>query len=70
LKNSVSTDDENNLVLIGREACVKLGGYKDELISRRWASPLLHKRKVDDIFDQIRIWRKIAALAISSFSTE
>jgi hypothetical protein len=27
LKNSVSTDDENNLALIGREGRVKLGGY-------------------------------------------
>jgi len=70
LKNSVSTEDESNLALIGREGRVKLRGYKDEPISQPRASPLRHKRNVDGNFDRIRSWRKFSALAISSFSTE
>jgi len=70
LKNSVLTDVEKNLALIERESRVKLGGDQDELISRRRASTLLQKRKGDRIFYRIRVWRKFAGLAISSFSTE
>ena len=69
LKNAVLTDVENIPALIGREGRVNLGGDQAELISRRRASLMLQKRSGNGIFYRIRICRKFAALAISSFST-
>jgi len=70
LKNSVLTDAEKNLALMGREGHIRLGDDQDELISQRRASPLLQKRKGAGIFNRIHICRKFDDLAISRFSTE
>jgi hypothetical protein len=70
LKNSFSGDAEN-LQLFGRRAASsRLGRYQREEISRRSACTWRLMRSMTALLDRVRIWREIARVGISSFSTQ
>ena len=70
LKNSISANARKILAARRRQACVDVGGHKEELPSPRTLSWQAYKRETDGICACSHIRAKLVVFRISSFSTE